>query len=192
MKRTLSALFGLLLASAGSLSAQAPGGPGAGPPPAPGEVRGTVIDADAKSGIPRASVAVRTKEGALITGAIANSDGSFRIQGLRPGAYVLRVTYIGYGPKTQDISITPQAPVVAAGTIAISKVAVALEGVQVTAEREAVTIEPDRNAYRSKDVAPAANNATEVLENVPSVQVDGEGKISLRGNENVAVQINGR
>jgi outer membrane receptor protein involved in Fe transport len=192
MKRTLSALLGLLLAGAGSLSAQAPGGPAAGPPAAPGEVRGTVIDADAKAGIARASVAVNTKQGALVTGAIANSDGSFRIQGLRPGAYVLRVTYIGYGPKTQDITITPEAPVVAAGSIAISKVAVALEGVQVTAEREAVTIEPDRNAYRSKDVAPAANNATEVLENVPSVQVDGEGKISLRGNENVAVQINGR
>src|SRR6185369_16906727 len=52
--------------------------------------------------------------------------------------------------------------------------------------------EADRNSYRAKDVAPAAANANDVLENVPSVQVDGEGKISLRGNENVAIQINGR
>jgi ferric enterobactin receptor len=192
MRRTLSAVFGALLVTAASLGAQAPAGPGAGPPAAPGEVRGKVIDADAKVGIARASVAVRTPQGVLVTGALANSDGSFRIQGLRPGNYQLRATFIGYGPKTQDFAISPSQFQVAVGDIALSKVAVALEGVQVTAEREAVTIEPDRNAYRSKDVAPAANNATEVLENVPSVQVDGEGKISLRGNENVAVQINGR
>lgn len=62
----------------------------------------------------------------------------------------------------------------------------------MTAERATVAIEPDRNAYRAKDIAPAAANASEVLDAVPSVQVDGDGKVSLRGNENVAVQINGR
>ncbi len=197
MKSLLSAVFAfLLLAGAGPLSAQGPGGPGGpgagGPPPAPGEVRGTVVDSDANVGVARASVAVRTKDGALITGAIATSDGTFRIQGLRPGTYVLRVTFIGYAPKTQEFTITAESPRVATGNIGISRVAVALEGVQVTAEREAVTIEPDRNSYKAKDVAPAANNATEVLEGVPSVEVDGEGKVSLRGNENVAIQINGR
>jgi outer membrane receptor protein involved in Fe transport len=66
-----------------------------------------------------------------------------------------------------------------------------LEAVQVTAERQ-VTIAPDRNAYRTRDVAPAASSASEVLESVPSVQVDADGRVSLRGNENVVVQINGR
>ena len=192
MRRTLSAVFGALLFTSATVGAQTPAGPGAGPPAAPGEVRGKIVDADAKVGVARASVAIRTPQGALVTGAIANADGSFRIQGLRPGNYVLRATFIGYGPKTHEFAISPAAFQVAVGDIAISKVAVALEGVQVVAEREAVTIEPDRNSYRAKDVSPAANNATEVLENVPSVQVDGEGKISLRGNENVAVQINGR
>lgn len=194
MKRLVSAVSVLLLsAGAGSLGAQGPGGPGTGgPPPAAGEIRGTIIDVDANTPIERAAVTVRTKDGALITGAIAGTDGTFRVQGLRPGTYVLRATYIGYGPKTQELTIAPNAPRVAAGNIGLSKVAVALQGVEVTAERDAVTIEPDRNAYRSKDVAPTANNASEVLDNVPSVQVDGEGKISLRGNENVAIQINGR
>jgi len=48
------------------------------------------------------------------------------------------------------------------------------------------------NTYRAKDIAPAASNASEVLQATPSVEVDGDGKVSLRGNENVAVQINGR
>lgn len=196
MRRVLSVVLGLVvIASVGPIRARAQGQPAAGaqPPAAPGEVRGIVLDADASTPIARASVAVRTKpDGALITGAIAGPDGSFRIQGLRPGAYTLRVTYIGYGPKIQDFAITPEAPRAAIDNLKLSKVALALQGVEVTAEREAVTIEPDRNSYRSKDVAPAANNASEVLDNVPSVSVDGEGKISLRGNENVAVQINGR
>jgi len=62
----------------------------------------------------------------------------------------------------------------------------------VKAERDAVTIEPDRNTYKAKDVAATANNASEILDKVPSVSVDGDGKVSLRGNENVVVQINGR
>jgi len=194
MRSLLSSVSALILfAGAASMQAQGPAGPAAGgPPPAQGEIRGTVVDGDANSPIARASVAVRTREGVLVTGAIAGTDGTFRIQGLRPGTYVLRTTYIGYGPKTQEFSITPEAARIAVGNIALSKVAVALQGVEVTAERDAVTIEPDRNAYRAKDVAPAASNTSEVLDNVPSVSVDAEGKVSYRGNENVAVQINGR
>ncbi len=194
-RASLVALTLVVVASVVPIRARAQGAPppGAQPPAAPGEIRGVIVDADAKAPIARASVAVRTKaDGALVTGAIAGTDGSFRIQGLRPGAYTVRVTYIGYGPKVQDVTIAPDAPRVEIGSVGLSKVAVALQGVEVTAERDAVTIEPDRNTYRSKDVAPTANNASEVLDNVPSVSVDGEGKISLRGNENVAVQINGR
>src|SRR5687768_11812159 len=194
-RASLVALTLVVVAAVVPIRARAQGGPppGAQPPAAPGEIRGVIVDADANAPIARASVAVRTKaDGALVTGAIAGTDGSFRIQGLRPGAYTVRITYIGYGPKVQDVTIAPDAPRVEIGSVGLSKVAVALQGVEVTAEREAVTIEPDRNSYRSKDVAPTANNASEVLDNVPSVSVDGEGKISLRGNENVAVQINGR
>ena len=118
MRRVLSAVSAFIL-FASAASAQGPGGPGAGgPPPAQGEVRGSVVDADAKTPVARASVAVRSPQGVLITGAIANADGSFRIQGLRPGTYVLRVTYIGYGPKTQEFAVTPDAPTLRA---AISK-----------------------------------------------------------------------
>jgi ferric enterobactin receptor len=188
-------LLGLVLAGALSpLSAQAPArSPSAPLPTANGEVRGSVVDATSATGIARASVAVRTKTGAvLVAGAIASPDGAFRVQGLRAGTYTLRVTYLGYGPQLQDVTLSEAAPVVNLGAIKLSRVAAVLEGVSVTEDRAAMAIEPDRNAYRAKDVAPAAANASEVLDAVPSVQVDGDGKVSLRGNENVAVQINGR
>ena len=191
MKRALFAVLSLLLVSgANSAYAQGPGGP----PPAAGEVRGTVADAESNSPIKGATVTVRTKgSSTLVTGTIGKDDGTFRIQGLRPGIYYLRVTSIGFGPKTtEEFTITPAALQATIAPVKLSKVAVALEGVQVTAERAAVAIEPDRNTYNSKQVAPTATNASDVLDAVPSVQVDGDGKVSLRGNENVAIQINGR
>ena len=196
MRRTLNAVLGFLVFSAaGIAAAQAPAGPG-GPaqPPPGGEVRGTVADNTSSAAIPRATIAVRTKaSAALVGGAVARDDGTFRIQGLRPGTYYLRITALGYGPiSTAEFSVSPASLSTDLGTIKLEKVAVALSDVEVKAERDAVTIEPDRNTYRAKDIAATANNASQVLENVPSVSVDGDGKVSLRGNENVVVQINGR
>lgn len=152
------------------------------------------MDGESNTPLARASVTVRTKGSAvLVTGAVAKDDGTFRVQGLRPGTYYLRITSIGYGPvSTPEFTVAPAALTANLGTLKLAKVAVALQGVDVTAQRDVVTIEPDRNTYRAKDVAATANNASDVLDAVPSVQVDGEGKVSLRGNENVAVQINGR
>jgi outer membrane receptor protein involved in Fe transport len=78
------------------------------------------------------------------------------------------------------------------GPIPLVRIAVNLQAVQVEGERPLVVIEPDRNTYRAKDIAPAASSASDVLQATPSVEVDADGKVSLRGNENVAIQINGR
>ena len=152
------------------------------------------MDGQANTPIAKATVTVRLKAGqALVTGTVAKEDGTFRVVGLRPGTYYLRISSLGYAPASSvEFSITPTAAASSIGAIKLEKVAVALSDVEVKAERDAVTIEPDRNTYRAKDVAATANNASEVLDNVPSVSVDGDGKVSLRGNENVVVQINGR
>ena len=196
MRRIVLALAGLVIAaSASAQPPQAPTRPSAGPSLASGngEVRGTVRDATSGTPIGRASVAIRSKpEAVLVAGAIATAEGTFRVQGLRPGTYTLRATYLGYGPRLQEFTVADAAPTANVGDIKLARVAAVLEGVAVTEERATMAIEPDRNAYRAKDVAPAAANASEVLDAVPSVQVDGDGKVSLRGNENVAVQINGR
>ena len=194
MRSTFAAALGLLLA-AGSLPAQGPGpgGPGGPPPAGSGEVKGTIVDQKSSAPVARASVTVRNKAtSALVTGAIAGPNGAFRVQGLRPGAYTLRITFLGFAPKMQDVAIAPAAPIVDVGTVQLTRVAVALGQVEVVEKQDAVTIEPDRNTYRAKDVAPAATNASQVLEATPSVTVDADGKVSLRGNENVAIQINGR
>jgi ferric enterobactin receptor len=202
MRRHLVVLALSLLSGTAPLAAQTPGGPPAGqqrppqPPPAagPGEIRGTVVDAESSAPVAAASVEVwSTADSALVAGAIARPDGSFRIQGLRPGTYYLRVSMMGYGPqRTGQLTVAAASPRANAGNVGLTRRAVVLEAIGVEAERPAVVIAPDRNSYATRDVAPAATTASEVLEAVPSVQVDADGRVSLRGNENVVVQINGR
>lgn len=156
------------------------------------EIRGRIIDTSGAA-LPNASVTLRLKGSPVtIAGAIARKDGSFQVTGLRPGKFTIRVVYIGYAPVIQDIALTPDKPVLDLGVAKLAPLAMQLSGVTVTAERSTVVTEPDRNAYVAKDLAPGASNASELLENVPSVQVDVDGKVSLRGNENVVIQINGR
>jgi ferric enterobactin receptor len=202
MKRILVPALALSLAAGvAPIQAQAPGqapGRGAARPPipaaGPGEIRGTIVDAESNAPLSSASVAVLSRaDGSLITGAVTRADGTFRVEGLRPGSYTLRVSMLGYGPQsTEEVAVAAASPRVSVGSIRLSKAAIAVEGVEVEVEGSAVVMAPDRNVYRARDVAPAGGTASDVLGNVPSVHVDAEGKVSLRGNENVVVQINGR
>ena len=195
--KTLPVILSLLLSGVfASAQAQGPGGPPAGqqPPAAPGEVQGTVVAEDNSAPVARAAVAVRNKrDSSMVTGVLGDEAGKFKVQGLRPGTYYLRVSGIGFSPKnTEEFTITPAALAATVGPIKLARFAVSLQTVEVEGQTPTVTIEPDRNSYKAKDVAPAAANASDVLAATPSVEVDADGKVSLRGNENVVVQINGR
>ena len=190
------ALFTVSVVSAPDLSGQA------GPPPGAGaqgaaqgpnlQLKGRITDTLGKA-IPRASVTLRAKaNNVTVAGAYARDDGSFLIENLRPGTFQIRVVYIGFAPVIQDIQIKPDVPILDLGVAKLAPLTVTLGAVTVQEERPTVITEPDRSSYRARDVAPGAANASEVLEHTPQVQVDQDGKVSLRGNENVVVQINGR
>jgi ferric enterobactin receptor len=190
VSRFLPAVLASLLGLAPPLAAQPPAQPGQAPVSI--EIRGRIVDT-AGAPLPHSSVSLRPKGSTLtIAGAIAGRDGQFRIVGLRPGTFSIRVAYIGYAPVIEDLILTPDKPIVELGVAKLAPMAMALSDVEVTEERATVVTEPDRNTYTAKDIAPGASNASELLENVPSVHVDVDGKVSLRGNENVVVQINGR
>jgi ferric enterobactin receptor len=185
----------LLLAAAAPLAAQNPQGrpPGAAQMQG-GTIAGRVVDPDGDP-IGSAQVAVwSARDSSLVTGAQVRPDGSFRVEGVRPGRYFLRVSALGFASTaTEVVAIAPGALQADVGTVRMAQGAVMLEGLTVTAEAAPATLQVDRNTYSVRDM-PAAEggNATDVLRNVPAVEVDQDGKVSLRGNENVAVQINGR
>src|SRR5687767_4345695 len=114
MKTILIAAFASIVAgTSGRLDAQAPGRGGAGQQAAAiGEIRGKVVDGEGKTPISAASVAVRTKaNAALVAGAMTRPDGTFRIEGLMPGTYTVKISMIGFDSHTvAEVVIAPAAP----------------------------------------------------------------------------------
>src|SRR6478735_3667262 len=101
--------------------ANAPLRPGSGP----GEIRGHLVDSASRRAVATGSVAVRRAgDSAFVSGALPKEDGSFQVDGLRPGRYTLRVRAIGFAPVIRnDIAITTEHPVVDLGAIGLSVVA---------------------------------------------------------------------
>ncbi|MGI8509435.1 MAG: TonB-dependent receptor domain-containing protein [Gemmatimonadaceae bacterium] len=183
----------LLLVSARSASAQgrAPAAATSGV----GEIRGRLVESGSGRAISGGSVAVaRVGDSSVVGGALPQPDGSFRVDGLAAGRYTVRIRAIGFAPIVRSgVVISAEKRVADLGTLSLSVVAATLEGQTVTAERADVALAPDRNSYSAKNMITASGGtAVDVLRNVPSVEVDGSNKVTLRGSENVVVQINGR
>ncbi len=163
-------------------------------PSGPGEIRGRIVDATGH-GVPIGSITIRrAADTAFAGGALPDPQGNFRVNGLPVGNYVVRVRALGYAPFAKNgLAITAAVPVVELGTITLASAATKLAGQSVTAERDEVILAPDRNSYSVRNMpGVAGGTAIDVLRNTPSVEVDGSDAVSLRGNANVVIQINGR
>ncbi len=160
-----------------------------------GHISGTVLDADTGEPIASATVGIwSSRDSSLVTGAVTQMDGRFHIDGLRFGAYYARISFVGFAAETiPDLVLGPDRRQIELGAIYLTPDTQVLDNVEVTAERTPVQFQIDRTVYSTAD-APVAvgGTATNVLETIPSIDVDVDGNISLRGSGNVAVLINGR
>jgi outer membrane receptor protein involved in Fe transport len=160
-----------------------------------GEIRGRLADSASGRAVTGGSVTLRRAgDSSFASGALPKEDGSFRIDGLVPGRYTLRVRAIGFAPAIRnDVVVTAEKPTVDVGVVTLNPTAAKLDAAQVVAEREEVVLAPDRNNYSVKNMTVASGGtAVDVLRNIPLVEVDGSNNVSLRGNANVVIQINGR
>ncbi len=158
-------------------------------------VTGRVVDVDSELPLPTATVAVWQIAGAdstLAGGTTTTLDGAFRVEGLAPGAYDVVASFVGYDPvRRAGVAVGEGATDL--GTIRLAPAAEALAEVRVTAQRTQVQTRIDRTVYDTADDPVAdGGSATDVLATLPSVDVDVDGNVSLRGAGSVAVFINGR
>ena len=156
-----------------------------------GALAGRVVDADSELPLPTATVAVYD-DTTLVTGVTTNIDGVFRIASVPAGTYDVVASFVGYDTvRREDVAVTTGT--VDLGAIGLAPSAEALEEVQVTAGRTQVQTRIDRTVYDTADDPVAeGGTVTDVLSTLPSVDVDIDGNVSLRGAGNVAVFINGR
>jgi outer membrane receptor protein involved in Fe transport len=140
-----------------------------------------------------ANIAVYEKDSESIkTGTMSGIDGTFRVFQVPAGEYYLVVTYMGYEQKRFD-DVKLNGKNVDVGTIMLNPETIKMGNVIVEAEKPAVTYKIDKRIIdASQFLSAKGGTAVEILENVPSVDVDIEGNVSLRGNSNFTVMIDGR
>lgn len=152
-------------------------------------LRGVVVEDGSARPVPYATVVALPPSGeSPLAGTSTDDAGAFRLSAPADAAR-LRVSFIGY----RDTTLALRDGRLDADTIVLRSASRRLEAVAVTAERSVVEFQLDKRVFRvGQDLASAGMGALDVLNNVPSVNVDVEGQVSLRGNTGVQILINGK
>jgi len=188
MKKILS--LWLLLLSIGLYARQVQP---AKPSTFPGIVAGRITDSTSGKHVPFATVVIKNDSARVVAGAMTSEKGTFEIIDVPIGRFTLEVQCIGYGRFSRQLTVTADAPRVNAGTLRLPVNATTLKEQVVEGEAADVVIKLDRKIYSmGKDLLSQSGSAKDVLDNIPSVTVDAKGTVSLRGNSNVNVLINGK
>lgn len=191
MKTLFPVFFLIFLLAAFSVTGQQmPGRPGQNPNQKTFEIKGKVIEKSTQQPLEYATIVIKPLKGDRILGGITDSKGKFSIF-VPQGEYHISVEFISFKTHSEaDMMINKDTDL---GTIVLFEDSESLQEVQVIAEKSTVEIKLDKKIYTvGKDMTVKGGNAADVLNNVPSVSVDVEGVVSLRGNENVQILINGK
>ncbi|USD25604.1 TonB-dependent receptor domain-containing protein [Flagellimonas marinaquae] len=188
--KNVSFLFALFLCMAlpKTLSANDPGS-------ALGSINGTVVDELSKQPVAYAAVVIKSEDGSqTITGSITTENGTFEIDKLPDGTFLFEVQFIGYKTYSQKLVIAKGKRNLNIGTVTLIEETKELEGVELVAERTTIEQRVDRKVINvGKDLTTAGATASDIMNNIPSVNVDSQtGDISLRGNSNVRVMVDGK
>ncbi|MCD7713726.1 MAG: TonB-dependent receptor [Prevotella sp.] len=157
-------------------------------------IRGMVYDKQTAEPLGFVTVQLMSQTGGKLAGGTMTSDeGRFRIDGLKAGRYTLVLSYVGYRDVRKDITLNSSGGVKKLDAIYMSEDSRQLQEVQVTGLRTSMKLEVDRKSFDvSQLITSEGQAATDLLDNIPSVEVDNDGNISLRGNTSVEVWINGK
>ena len=155
------------------------------------KLTGTVIDQETQEVLEYATITLVNKRFPdRIQGGITDSKGKFNLY-VFPGKYNITIEYIGFDKIQYDEKVLRADENL--GTNALQIAAESLDEIELVGERTEVEIRLDKRIYNvGKDITVRGGSVADVLDNVPSVSVDVEGNIALRGNQNVRILINGK
>jgi outer membrane cobalamin receptor len=160
-----------------------------------GSISGRVLDENANAPIEYANVVLFSlPDSSQITGTVTNSGGFFEINNVRPGRYYVDILFMGYERQQVDeVVINENNNSINLGEIKISAASVLIDDVVVESRRPSLSYQIDKKVIDVDQFSTSiSGNAAEVLENIPSITVDIEGNVSLRGSSNFTVLIDGR
>jgi outer membrane receptor protein involved in Fe transport len=158
-----------------------------------GKLRGTVLESGKASPLPFATVGVYTQKDSLVGGGIADEKGNFEVD-LPLGTFYALVEFMGFEAlKSSAFTLSSKQNVVDLGAISLQSSTADLDEVVVQGEKTLMELSLDKRVFNvGKDLANAGGNASDILMNLPSVAVDPEGNVRLRGSANVRILIDGK
>jgi outer membrane receptor protein involved in Fe transport len=162
--------------------------------PKPGSIRGKVIDKTTNEALPYVNIVIRDFDKKIITGGITDDNGLFTVKDIPKGKSTVEFQFIGFNKYSKQINITNKKKTLNLGTINLYEDSDSLDEIVVRAETSTVVQKVDRKVINvGKDLTATGTTASELLNNVQSLSVDSQtGNISLRGNENVRVLVDGK
>ena len=146
---------------------------------------GKVIDSETNTPMEYANVTIFSKaDSKMITGSISNANGSFVLQNIPFGTYYIEASFIGFEKTVIDnVKITANSATSNVGNINLAASKQQIGTVDVVAERNRVEYKIDKKVINvTNDINASGGTAVTVLENTPSVEVDIDGNVSLRGS----------
>ena len=161
-------------------------------PIAAADITGKVLDAGTRQALDFVNVSItRAGETTPVGGEVTDSEGFFLLAGIKDGKYVVTVSFMGYTPQTKPVEIKGKD--IDLGKIFLKEDTQNLQEVEVVGQGSSMRFELDRKVFTvDQNIASAGASVTDVLENIPSVDVDQEGNISLRNSDDVEIWINGK
>jgi iron complex outermembrane recepter protein len=155
------------------------------------KITGKLADGSNNRPLEFAQIALMDHDSSLVAGAVSDLSGSFEIATNQTGDFLLRSSYVGYEEHWMPLTVNHGANRL--GTISLMPGAVGLDEVQVSAAAVLFRSEADKRVFNVENMTISeGGTAIQLLETLPSVQVDEEGRISLRGSGNILIYINGR
>jgi len=162
---------------------------------ATGEITGTVLDSTTHTPMQYANlVAYQQRDSTQISGAVSDKNGRFRVTGLPAGIYFLEVGFVGYKKKQVDnIRIAPPKISVDVDTILLAVTPLNSSQVVVEGQRSQMELSFEKRVFQvGTDITSMGGSVLDLLNNVPALQADFKGNISLRGSQAVRILINGK
>lgn len=157
-------------------------------------VSGRVLESEAKEPIIQAYVQLlASKDSALVTGGVTNTQGRFKLPKVTAGNYLLKVSYLGLRTKYVNLQLTSTIPDRRVGDIVLEPDAILLEEAVVTAEVPPVVVKGDTTEYFAGAYpVPEGSMLEDLIKKIPGVEVDDDGKITLNGKEIKKIMVDGK
>jgi outer membrane receptor protein involved in Fe transport len=159
----------------------------------PGTIEGSIRDTDTQEGLAFVALSVHDAQDSLVGGALSDDDGKFTIADLPFGSLRIKVKALGFDTLVTDPILISRAQPKAGPILLSARPTTYLQAVEITATQDQMQNKIDRKVYAvERNIVSQGGSAADLLNTIPSIEVDIDGQLNLRGNANVLVYIDGK